>query len=382
MLVGAGASRSYSQTAASGSSRVPTLKRLETAYLKQAHEDVAALAAKRQAVSLKTGFQDLRCIIHAHSYLSHDSRGTIAEIAAAAKSAGVAAVLLTNHPKTDVDVVTAGQTDAVDGVMFFAGSETNGFLVFPGDGKLPLLNVGEQELVKSIGNSHGLIFIAHPEEHKDWSLTGLTGTEIYNTHADFKDESELVAALRPSDAAGYGKLLSVLGGFKAYPQECFAALFDPPAENLARFDELAKDGSPAAIAGNDSHQNTGFVLKGESDSKIAVEDPLGERLGTLDAVKNPILKTLFGEPVPGKELMRRILDPYPVSFHYVSTHVLVKEQSRDEILRSLKAGRTYVAFDWIADPTGFAFLITTGSLTGTMGSSVKEEGDRAKRQDH
>ena len=30
----------------------------------------------------------------------------------------------------------------------------------------------------------------------DWDIHGLTGVEIYNTHADFKDEKNLQAALR------------------------------------------------------------------------------------------------------------------------------------------------------------------------------------------
>src|SRR5262249_17989106 len=160
----------------------------------------------------------------------------------------------------------------------------------------------------------GKIFVAHPEEHKDWSLKGLSGTEIYNTHADFKDEAELISVFRPRNQAGYAKLLALLNAFKAYPQECFAALFDPPLDNLATFEARAKDGPRAAIAGNDYHQNTGFVLRGEADGQIAVEDPLGEKIGMLDANKTPTLKTLFGEPVPGKELFRRVLDPYPVSF--------------------------------------------------------------------
>src|SRR5437016_6264696 len=117
--------------------RVPTLQRLSLEYLKRAHDDVAALAKLRQPVKLKTGYNEYRCVIHAHSYLSHDSRGTIAEIAAAAKQARVDAVFLTNHPKKDQDVVAAGQTGIVDGVLFVSGAETNGFLAFPGDGKLP-----------------------------------------------------------------------------------------------------------------------------------------------------------------------------------------------------------------------------------------------------
>lgn len=351
--------------------RIPTLKRLEPEYLKRVREEVSAFAKNRRPVTLKTGYGDYRCVIHAHSYLSHDSRGTIAEIAAAAKSAGIDAVFLSNHPKQDIDVVASGQTEPVDGALFISGAETNGFVAYPGDGKLPPTNVGEQAFVDSIVRSHGLVFIAHPEEHTDWSLRGLTGTEIYNTHADVKDETELLAALRPRDSKGYLLLLKLLNTFKDYPQESFAALFDAPTDNLAHYDGLSLARPVAATAGNDSHQNTGFILRGTDDGKIAVEDPLGERVGIIDPAKNPLAVSLFGKPEPAKELMRRILDPYPVSFHYVSTHVLAAERTVAGLITGLKAARTYVAFDWIADPTGTSFVAHFGDQILTIGDSVR-----------
>lgn len=350
--------------------RVPTLQRLDRAYLQRLHLQVGELALQRKPVALATGYRDLRCVLHAHSHLSHDSRGTIGEIAAAAKAAGVDAVFLTNHPQKQLDVVAAGQKEPVDGVLFAAGAETNGFLAFPGDGKLPALDVGEQAFVSSIRASGGQVFIAHPEEHKDWNLTGLTGTEVYNTHADLNDERELLAALQPKDTAGYGRLLKLLDAIHAYPQEGFAALFDAPTANLAHYDALFARRPLAAIAGNDSHQNTGFVLRGAEDGKIAVEDALGERVAVLDPAKTPLLALLFPDPQPGKELMRRILDPYAVSFHYVSTHVLARDRTVPAIREALAAARTYVAFDWIADPTGTAFVAQSAGRTDTLGATV------------
>jgi hypothetical protein len=358
------------QSAAALPARIPTLQRLDVSYLKQAHHDVAELDSLQKPVSLKTGLNDYRSIIHAHSNLSHDSRGTIDEIAAAAKLAHVDAVFLTNHPKTDVDVISAGAKGVIAGILFVPGTEANGFLAFPGDGKMHPLNVSEQELVNSIGRSNGLIFVAHPEEHKDWSLKGLTGTEIYNTHADLKDEQELLTTLKPTNNAGYARLFAVLNAMSLYPQEAFACLFDAPTENLKHYDELSKSRSYAATAGNDSHQNTGFILRGLGENKVAVEDPLGERLGTIDLSKSALVRTLLGEPVIGKELMRRVLDPYPVSFHYVSTHVLAKEKTSEALWRALREGRTYVGFDWIADPTGTAFIAGDGRNVWNIGDAV------------
>ncbi len=351
--------------------RVPTLTRLTVEHLSKVREDVEALAKLRKTVANNSKLIDLRCILHAHSYLSHDSRGTIQEIAAAAKLNKIDAVLLSNHPKKDEDVVTVGQTGEVDGVLFVSGSETNGFLVYPGNGKLPPLNVSEQELVSSVQASGGMIFIAHPEEHKDWNLKGLTGTEIYNTHADVKDESDLMSALQPKEAKGFQKLIALLGVMDRYPQEAFAAMFDAPNENLSHFDQIAANRPVAAIAGNDSHQNTGFVVVGADGGKFIIQSPIGEKLAEVDTVKTPAAKFLFGEPVAGKEARKWILDKYPISMHYVSTHVLASNRSAKSIQSALESGRTYVGFDWLADPSGFTFAINSSGVNSVLGDSVK-----------
>ncbi len=358
-------------TSAKPETRIPTLTRLTLEHLKRVHDDVEALSKLRKVVNGKSKLLDLRCILHAHSYLSHDSRGTIVEIAAAAKSGKIDAVLLTNHPKKDEDVVTVGQTGEVDGVLFVSGSETNGFLVYPGNGILPPLNVTEQELINSVKATDGMIFVAHPEEHKDWNLSGLTGTEIYNTHADVKDETVLISALQPKDTKGFQKLLSLLSVMDSYPQEAFAAMFDAPDENLAHYDQISKSRPMAAVAGNDSHQNTGFLVVGAEGSKFIIQSPLGEKMAEVDTVKTPAAKFLFGEPIPGKEVRKWILDKYPVSMHYVSTHVLANERSVKAIHTALDAGRSYVAFDWLADPTGFMYVIQSDNLSAQLGESTK-----------
>lgn len=350
------------------SGRMPTLTRLDPANLAAVQQDIAKLKTQRQRVQLKSPLNDYRCILHAHSYLSHDSRMTIPEIAEAANEVGVDAVFLTNHPRQTLDVVTAGQTGVVDGVLFVPGSEANGFLLYPGDGKLPPLNVPAQTLIDSINQSNGLVFVAHPEEHKDWNLTGLTGMEIYNTHADFKDEKDLPRALNP--LFGAKNLFEILNAFKQYPRPAFAALGDEPRENLTRYDSIVANRPFAAIAANDTHQNTGFVFRGAEGVKVVVEDPLGDPMLTVDPANVPELKAL-GEAVPGKELARYVLDPYAVSLGYVSTHVLAKERTKEALWQALREGRTYVAFDWLADPKGTVFVVDKAGERTTIGSTVK-----------
>jgi hypothetical protein len=334
--------------------RQPTLQRLLPENLKKMHQEVAALDRQRVSLAPADSLLDLRCILHCHSDLSHDSRGTMDEIVAAAKRARVEALFVTDHPQQQ-DVVAAQRREEIDDVLIVPGAEANGFLIFPTTGRVPPLNLSEQKLIDSIRSNNGLIFIAHPEEHKDWNLRGLTGMEIYNTHADVKDETELLEAMRPKDAKAYFKLLQILNAINEYPQEGFAALFDPPAENLKHFDSMCTEKIYAAIAGNDSHQNTGFILRGADNEMVEILDALGNKMGEIDASKNPIIDALVGKVEPGKELLRRILDPYEVSFRYVSTHVLARERTVASLRQSLAQGRTYVAFDWLADPAGFFF---------------------------
>ena len=67
----------------------------------------------------------------------------------------------------------------------------------------------------------------------DWEINGLTGTEIYNTHADFSEEDKLIAKLK--NPLGMFQLME---RFQKYPQEAFGALQDYPAGYLKKWDEL------------------------------------------------------------------------------------------------------------------------------------------------
>ncbi len=335
--------------------RIPTLDRLEQGYLQRLHSDVEALGKQSRSEEHLPSLFDYRCILHCHCYQSHDSRGTIEEISTAAKSVGIDCIFMSDHPRTDRDVVTRGPHGEVNGVLFVPGSETNGFLVYPGDYKLPDLSVSEQSLCDEVARSSGMIFVCHPEEHKDWGLKNITGMEVYNTHADFNDEKALLKTLQPSGAAGYARLLKVLDNMKAYPREALSAIFDAPRENLAHYDALCKSHVIAAIAGNDSHQNTGFVVTGTADGKYRLTDSLGEEITVLDPAKTPLIALLFGPSVPDRVLFKRQLDPYAISLGYVNTHVLASERTESALRKSLAECRTYVAFDWIADARGTTF---------------------------
>src|SRR6185437_13730445 len=57
------------------SASADALERMRMERLRATHERVLALAGQRVPVELKSGFDDVRSLLHVHSAFSHDSRG-------------------------------------------------------------------------------------------------------------------------------------------------------------------------------------------------------------------------------------------------------------------------------------------------------------------
>jgi acetyl esterase/lipase len=193
-----------------------------------------------------------------------------------------------------------------EGVLFIPGAEDDHLLRFPGPG-------GD------------LRFLSHLEETPDAKSEGLAGMEIYNRHSDAKDEKAFddyfrAAMKNPSEWASLAKREA------AYRDEIFGAGTDYWPSFFARWDRETAAHPFTGIAANDSHQNQTF---------------------------NGIT-----------------FDPYEVSFRSVSTHVLALDLSEAAIRESLRAGRAYVAHDWLCDPTGFNFVANNNNGIYDMGDRV------------
>jgi hypothetical protein len=341
------------------------LDRLEAGRLARVAAARADLAAARQTLPRTGTLSEYRVNLHVHSLLSHDSRGSVAEIVAAARAAGTDAVLFTEHPTTEYDFVADGHAGLRDGVLLVPGAETQGLLLFP---RVPVpehASLSPQDLVRRVRQRGGLAFLSHLEERLDWQLDGLTGCEIYNTHADAKEEQRLFAAMKNPLW-----LLQVAPLVKAHPQEAFSALQDEPTLYLRRWDELGVAAAHTGVSANDAHRNIGLVARLADDGRVRVCDALDEELVVLDA---GLVRGLL--PVPegaraGAELFRLQLDPYECSLRHVGTHVLAEELSRDGIFAALEAGRAFVAFDWIASATGFDCALVDADGRHELGSQV------------
>jgi hypothetical protein len=346
--------------------RGDALDRLKPDYLKSLHATIESLKHDRQPVSLPSKFVDYRAAMHVHSGLSHDSRSKIEEVVAAAKKVGVKVLLFTEHPALHHDYFKEGHRGLMGGVLMIPGYEYQGLLAFPKASVPPGIDADPQGCVDVVRKTGGQMFLCHLEERMDWDLKGLTGSEIYNLHADFKDETRLIKSMRSPLG-----LLTLLPISRQYPQETMAALMDYPADYLRRYDELCLKEKLTGIAANDSHHNQGLKGIVTEDGQLQLIDALGENRGKVDPKKVPLLRMLLpASAKKGDVAFHLDLDPYERSFRHVATHLFLTEQTEEAVRQTLVAGRVYVSFEWIADPTGFNYQATRGSETFEMGSEV------------
>ena len=351
--------------AAGGTPAEDAVDRLAPERVREVHEAVEAFAAARKPVEREGDLREYRCNLHVHSAFSHDSRGKIADIVAAAKRAGTDAILFTEHPAAHYDFVTDGHSGLVDGVLLVPGAETKGMLVYPRQSVPGHDALEPQDLARRVGGSRGMSFLSHLEERMDWNLAGLTGCEIYNTHADAKEETRLYQMMKnPLWLVQAKKVLD------AWPQEALAAIVDPPTAYLARFDELCAAYPHTGVSANDAHENVGLRITLLEGDKVRVADALDEELTVLDKALVAAFTPIPDDAEPGDLVFSLQLDRYENSLRHVGTHVLARELSRDAIQEALEAGRAFVAFDWIADARGFDVHAEDDAGRHEMGSRI------------
>src|SRR5262249_5323130 len=148
--------------------------------------------------------------------------------------------------------------------------------------------------------------------------------------------------------------------------------FDENVAVLARWDKLNSGFLPqgrrvVGIAGNDSHQNVGIRIVATKDG-LEIRNALDRVIGSVPDSK--VQKFLLGPLTPGATVRSQTFDPYEVSLHYVSTHLLAPAVSEEALMEAMRKGRAYVAFDWMADPSGFRYFAAAGQQTIEMGGDV------------
>ena len=338
------------------------------AFVERLAQERRQLAEARAPVDLDDGLEEYRAVIHAHSVLSHDSRGTLADLVETAHATRTRAIFMTEHPSAQRDVYAEGWHGIQDGVLFVPGAETQNLLVWPRTRQDRWRGLAGQAFVDAVRDDGGLVVVCHQDTFRDWDLTGLHGIEIYNIHVDAKDEPQLGALFEGTP--DFGLLVQMAGVFRDYPLESMAFILDDPDPWVRRWDELLRRGPITAIAGNDAHRNTGFVFRVGAGPAIEVLDALGEQIARLEPQQIPGLAAVVGRTPPGTELLRVQLDPYAASFGLAGTYLLAPELTEDALRHALGRGRAFVGFDWLADASGFTAVMAAGAGRWAMGDRV------------
>ena len=350
------------------------VERLALPRLKAAHDDVLKLHAQRAVLSPLPGLNDYRCILHAHAEDSTHTGGTLPEMLADAKKAGISAILLTDHFRPPRDFIEGRWRGLKDGVLFVPGSEIRGSLIYPEASILDKMEQPFPEFVKTVTAGDGMIFLSHIEERPDHALDGLTGLEIYNRHWDAKkDMASLIAvAMKLTDPKQLAELEEAV---RLYPDELLAFQCDYPQVYLDKWDEGTKKFRLTGVAANDCHHNQVFVVKMVDDETVLLGTIVDKDDGMrkLTAGSRPGIKEMTKGHKSGDILARVDLDPYERSFWNSSTHVLAPKLDEPALRVALKAGHAYVAHDWMCEATGYRFevLNPNGKPAGIMGDELK-----------
>ncbi|HEU0185311.1 MAG TPA: histidinol phosphatase [Blastocatellia bacterium] len=351
-----------------------TIERMQPERLRAVSEARSLYQRKRHSVSLETGYTDFRGVMHVHTEDSTHTGGTRRELIAAAKSAGVQIVMLTDHVIPSRDFVNADSRGMVDGVLLIPGAESEGFVVFP---LRSMINAYVErkfttldDYIKVAKDAAGLLFLSHVEERAEGPLGEIEGLEIYNHHADFDDEGEFVRWLRFS-FIDPDRLKQVERLLTEYPMEVFGASQDYQAQIIARWDRSLQRQRATGIAANDCHHNQVFTVKTAQPDGILV-NAVGETPRKITVEQAPRIAELLKNRGSGDVIAKLDFDPYERSMRYITTHFLIRDLNESSVRQALRQSHVYVAHDWLCDPTGFAFIVESGNKrAGVMGDEVK-----------
>jgi hypothetical protein len=350
------------------------VQRLSLARLAAVHEDVRKLGRRRVRIPPLPGLNDYRCILHAHAEDSSHTGGTLAEMLADAKKAGIHAILLTDHFRPPRDFIDGRWRGLKDGVLFIPGSEVNGFLVYPTKSILKRMDLKGRDLIQTVTAGEGMIFLSHIEERKDHPLDDLTGLEIYNRHYDAKqDRTSLVAlAMKLTNPKQLAELQQAV---RLYPDELYAFQCDYPKLYLDKWDEGTRRRRLTGVAANDCHHNQVLIVKMADEQTVLIGTNVDEdrTMRKLTAALRPGIKEMTKGHKPGDVLVRLDTDPYFISFRNSCTHVLAPKLDEPTIRAALKAGHAFVAHDWMGDASGFRFCASDerGRQAAIMGDEVR-----------
>jgi hypothetical protein len=276
---------------------------------------------------------EYNAVIHVHSQYSHDGRGTVEEIAAAAARAGVRVVLLTDHntlaPLHEGKEAWYGPTLVLVGAEITTGAGY--LLLFDPKPDLPVKARGYaiEDLLARYREVGALVLLAHPEHprlgwREDWPpVDGVEVVDVFD---------QVVAA----------PLSRQLMGLLAYPVNPVMAVLSVvhwPRPVFTRWDRMARERPTFGVLALDAHGG------------IEVTDETTVRF-------------------PSHETAFRI-----GQMHFVTREPLARDRGdRTTVYRAMRAGQFYNAFDGLAPAAGFRFVARRGDDVALMGATLEGPG--------
>lgn len=322
-------------------------------------KQIQAFQSLRKETKSLTQLNVYRGALHAHSFWSHDSEGTLLDIVPAAKKVGIDFIFLTDHAHGNSDTIPRGYKGYYDGVLIEPGTEREGFCAWPLRSTVTDWSVDRDTVAKNVVSNGGIIFYAHSEEDHNWHNPYYQGMEIYNIHTDIKDES----------------LLPIICNFIASGEKNRAwgmrESFDEQKSILAHWDSLNQWRAIAGFAAVDAHENQNFRARFLKDGRI---EWLGPNAKPIDTVENTIWnRWLFHEPDESGWIFKFMIDTYEASFNNVTNYVFADTLSVPSISNHLKKGHLFIAFKSLGDAEGFMFCSKNndGKVSGILGDSVQ-----------
>jgi hypothetical protein len=282
--------------------------------------------------------EEITCNIHIHSTFS-DGFGTYSTISAAAATANLDVIILTDH-----NVWVKGYEGYYEHygkkVLVLTGEEVhnqdrfpqkNHLLVIGAETEVAVYASDPQNLIEEVHNHGGLSFLAHPDEMAlklvneddiswvDWQVEGFDGFELWNHMSELKTRSPKTMSL----------LLNVF-----YPERYAVG---PLKATISRWDQLLISGKHlTVIGGSDSH---------------ALRYKLGK--------------------------FTKVIFPYEFHFSSINNHLLIDEPMNGNlqhdkalIFKALKNGSSFIGYDLPASTHGFSFSVVNEESSKGMGESM------------
>ena len=324
-------------------------------------KEVSSFQKLRKEPVVLTKLNTYRGVLHVHSYLSHDSKGTLNDIIPAAKSDGIDFIFLTDHPRGNIDTIPKGYKGFYDGVLIEPGSEKQGFDTWPLDSTIIDWSVDKDTIAKNIVSKGGIIFYAHTEELHNWANPYYQGMEIYNFHTDTKDES-----LPP-------QIINFIVNGTKYRPWALREMFDEQTTILALWDSLNLKRQIVGFSAVDTHENQNIRAKYLKDGRIQWIGPNAKAIDTMEV--KFWNKWVFNQPDKDGWGFKWMIDTYKDGFNYITNYVLADSLSVPSLAENLKRGHLYTAFKSLGDAKGFMYYSKNqkDSLNGIMGDSVRAD---------